>query len=311
MASRGGNRFLSLFYSLTIHVGLAAMLVMGMDWSSEKPIEQPKVDIIQAQFVDETKVQAELKRRDDVIRKKAEAEKKRKLDAKRKVEAEKKRKLDAKRKAVAKKKADAKRKADAKKKADAKRKAELKKKADAKRKVEVEKKRKLEAKKKAEAEVKRKEAEAEKQRKAAEVEKQRIAEQERQRIEKAAREEREREMREALEAEQREAEAARQVAAARAAQKAITSYKIRIAQRVQSYWLKPGGWRAGLQCSVRVQMIPGGEVVSVQIERSCGSAIFDRSVENAVRKASPLPVPSDPAIFDRMRVITFIFKPEE
>jgi colicin import membrane protein len=44
---------------------------------------------------------------------------------------------------------------------------------------------------------------------------------------------------------------------------------------------------------------------------SSGDPIFDRSAENAVSKASPLPVPQDKSLFnDEFRVFTFVFKPE-
>ena len=75
-------------------------------------------------------------------------------------------------------------------------------------------------------------------------------------------------------------------------------------------WLKPTGARKGLACTVRVRTIPGGEVVGVTIIKSSGDAIFDRSVESAVRKAAPLPLPRDPAIAARMREIDFEFIPE-
>jgi colicin import membrane protein len=44
---------------------------------------------------------------------------------------------------------------------------------------------------------------------------------------------------------------------------------------------------------------------------SSGDAVFDRSAENAVRKASPLPVPQDKVLFNKdFRVFAFVFKPE-
>jgi colicin import membrane protein len=47
------------------------------------------------------------------------------------------------------------------------------------------------------------------------------------------------------------------------------------------------------------------------VVNSSGDDIFDRSAENAVRKASPLPVPQDRNLFSQnFRVFTFIFKPE-
>ncbi len=47
-----------------------------------------------------------------------------------------------------------------------------------------------------------------------------------------------------------------------------------------------------------VTLMPGGNVVSVDIAKSSGDAAFDQAWRTAVYKASPLPVPSDVSIFD-------------
>ena len=43
------------------------------------------------------------------------------------------------------------------------------------------------------------------------------------------------------------------------------------------------------------------------IEQASGNTAFDKSVETAVWKSSPLPQPKDPALFDRD--VRFVFKP--
>ena len=65
----------------------------------------------------------------------------------------------------------------------------------------------------------------------------------------------------------------------------------------------------GLKCKIRVTQIAGGEVVKAEVIQSSGNLAFDRSVEAAVFKASPLPRPKDPSLFDRE--IVFIFAPED
>ena len=62
---------------------------------------------------------------------------------------------------------------------------------------------------------------------------------------------------------------------------------------------------------MRVRLIPGGEVLEAKIVRSSGDAVFDRSVENAVQKASPLPLPENPELLEQFREIEFIFRPED
>ncbi len=82
-----------------------------------------------------------------------------------------------------------------------------------------------------------------------------------------------------------------------------------IRQRVTRNWVRPASATAGLQCEVRVNQIPGGEVVDVTVGRCNGDAAVIRSIENAVLRASPLPPPPDPSLFERR--IIFDFKPED
>ena len=73
------------------------------------------------------------------------------------------------------------------------------------------------------------------------------------------------------------------------------------------------GLPKGLECMLSVQTIPGGEVISVTVSQSSGNEIFDRRAVTAVEKSSPLPLPADPATFDRLRlrILPFKFKPRD
>ena len=73
------------------------------------------------------------------------------------------------------------------------------------------------------------------------------------------------------------------------------------------------GLPRGLECVLSVQTVPGGEVISVTVNKSSGNEVFDRRAVTAVEKASPLPLPADPATFERLRLrkFNFIFKPED
>ena len=82
-----------------------------------------------------------------------------------------------------------------------------------------------------------------------------------------------------------------------------------IAGRVERNWVQPASARPGVECEVHVTQIPGGEVVNVRIGRCNGDAVVIRSIEAAVFRASPLPPPPDPSLFDRN--LRFTFKPEE
>ena len=107
-------------------------------------------------------------------------------------------------------------------------------------------------------------------------------------------------------------EKARQQAAFAARSKSeVDKYKVLIRQQVSRSWNRPGGIAKGLKCIVHVRLTPKGEVLSAAVVRSSGNPIFDRSVEYAVYKAEPLPLPEDPALFDNFRDIEFLFSPEE
>ncbi|TAM43834.1 MAG: cell envelope integrity protein TolA [Gammaproteobacteria bacterium] len=174
------------------------------------------------------------------------------------------------------------------------RQAELKKREDERKQKAEEARRLKEAEHKKELERKKK-AEAAEKKKAAALEK------------KRAEEQRKREAETALQSEVAAEEKRR--ADARA-QGEVERYKGLIRQKVSRHWNKPAGAAKGLQCTVRVRLVPGGEVLAAEVARSSGDAAFDRSVVNAVYKATPLPVPQEPKVFEYFREIEFVFSPE-
>lgn len=88
----------------------------------------------------------------------------------------------------------------------------------------------------------------------------------------------------------------------------LGQYIALIQQRVTRNWIRPPEAGAGLSCELFVTQIPGGEVVAVRFGRCNADDVVRRSIEVAVFKASPLPKPSNPALFERNLV--FEFKPE-
>jgi colicin import membrane protein len=95
------------------------------------------------------------------------------------------------------------------------------------------------------------------------------------------------------------------------AQTEIARFEALIRQKVERNWLRPAQSAGGLSCIVRLRIAPGGEVLSAVIVRGSGDGAFDRSVEAAVLRASPLPVPSDMSVFEHFRDLELKFKPEE
>ena len=86
-------------------------------------------------------------------------------------------------------------------------------------------------------------------------------------------------------------------------------YRTMLANRIQKAWIKPPSARVGIDCLVEVTQVPGGEVTSARVTQCNGDAAVRQSIENAVYRASPLPDPPDPALFQRN--FAFRFKPDE
>lgn len=181
---------------------------------------------------------------------------------------------------------------------------------EARRKAEAEQRRQAELKKKQEEEQAQQRLIAERRKKEAEEkERQKRAQEEGRRKEEKRRQQlAEQSLQEQLAAEEKARQAA--ASAARAGTE-IQKYRYLIEQRVSRSWNRPLGAAKGLKCEVHVRLTPTGEVLSASVVRSSGNPIFDRSVENAVYKAAPLPLPADPTLFDNFREIRFVFDPDK
>lgn len=293
-------RFLTLrsfFYSLALHAVVISALVVNFD-AARKPVfkPRPQENVVEAVTVDEQEVEKELQRLREQEQEKqramenklkeleeqaSAAEKKRKEEERKKQAAERKRKEEEKRKREAEKKRKEEERRiaeerDRMKQEQLKAQAELKRIEEENRKAEAERKRLEEEKRRAEAERKRKE-EAEKKKAAEEAERRRLA-QEQQAKDKII----------------------------------LQNIVAEIYQVVTGNFIKTG-LPKGLECVLSVQTVPGGEVISVTVNKTSGNEVFDRRAVTAVEKASPLPLPSDPATFERLglRKFNFRFRPRD
>jgi colicin import membrane protein len=109
---------------------------------------------------------------------------------------------------------------------------------------------------------------------------------------------------------EREAELKRQLAdeehtSAVAAGPLRDRYITLLRNRIQNAWIKPPSATAGVDCLVEVTQVPGGEVTGARVTQCNGDAAVRQSIENAVYRASPLPDPPDPALFERNLVLRF------
>jgi colicin import membrane protein len=87
------------------------------------------------------------------------------------------------------------------------------------------------------------------------------------------------------------------------------SYVRAIQAHVEQRWYEPPGIAQGLSCTIYVTQIPGGEVVGMRFGTCNGGAAVRQSIETAVRNASPLPAPPEPALFERE--VELVFTPKE
>jgi colicin import membrane protein len=123
---------------------------------------------------------------------------------------------------------------------------------------------------------------------------------------RAAREQREREAREA---DLRARLADEETRASAGFQSLKARYVRAIQAHVEQRWYEPPGVAQGLSCTIYVTQIPGGEVVGMRFGSCNGGAAVRQSIETAVRNASPLPAPPEPALFERE--VELVFTPKE
>jgi colicin import membrane protein len=90
----------------------------------------------------------------------------------------------------------------------------------------------------------------------------------------------------------------------------VDKYKAMIISAISRQWILPENVDNRLSSQFRIRLAPNGAVLEVSLMRSSGDPILDRSAQSAIYKASPLPVPSDPKVFNIFRDISLTVKPE-
>jgi len=191
----------------------------------------------------------------------------------------------------------------------AKEQAEQKAEAEAQRKA-AERKAEQESEKRAAAEAERKAKEAEAKKRA---EQQRVAEAKR----KAEAERKAEEQRKAAEAKALAANQAELAQGIDAEQKllaersgpAMASWAQLITAKIQRNWYKPPSARPGIDCVIDITQLPDGEVSTVKVGACNGDDAVRQSIQDAAFRASPLPAPPNPDLFERQ--IQVEFKPTE
>ena len=98
---------------------------------------------------------------------------------------------------------------------------------------------------------------------------------------------------------------------AAAQQRLNDKYISLIQNHVKRQIVEPPNLQGNPQVEFDVVLIPGGEVLSLKLRRSSGVPAYDAAVERAILKASPLPLPPDPTLFQQFRDLHLKIRPKE
>jgi colicin import membrane protein len=91
----------------------------------------------------------------------------------------------------------------------------------------------------------------------------------------------------------------------------IKDYIDQIQAKIQRYVVVPLDIQGNPQAVYKVVLLPGGDVLSATLVKSSGVPAYDGSIERAISKAQPLPLPPDPALFPRFRELDLQFRPND
>lgn len=91
----------------------------------------------------------------------------------------------------------------------------------------------------------------------------------------------------------------------------VDKYKALIVNAIGRNWILPENVDSTLSSQFRIRLAPDGAVLEVTLTRSSGDPLLDRSAQTAIRKASPLPVPTDATTFNMFRDISLTVRPEQ
>lgn len=86
---------------------------------------------------------------------------------------------------------------------------------------------------------------------------------------------------------------------AAANRRGLESYAAKIRAKIRGNIVLPPGISGNPEAIFELNQLPGGDVLSVRLKRSSGTPALDEAIERAIKKSSPLPLPDDPAQFQR------------
>lgn len=91
----------------------------------------------------------------------------------------------------------------------------------------------------------------------------------------------------------------------------VQQYALRIVTAVRSKIIVPPGVNGNAKAEVDVTIATNGLVTSSKMITSSGHAAYDAAIYHAIDAAQPLPIPSDPEMFQRVSELRLVFRPGE
>lgn len=157
---------------------------------------------------------------------------------------------------------------------------------------------------------------AEQQRTEAErLEKERVEKEKREQVRRLLEQELARQERETLAAETAQFNAQQNLARqmrANTQTRVVLDFQDRIRTKIRNALVMPQSLRGDAEVEFQVSLLPNGEVLRVNLVKTSGQPLYDRAVERAIFKASPLPLPSDREAARQFREgLTLKFRPSE
>jgi len=112
---------------------------------------------------------------------------------------------------------------------------------------------------------------------------------------------------------QEQADALKKLAQQQAAANAreIEKYKAMIRDRIKRFIVEPPNLQGNPEVELDIVVLPGGEILDVRTKKGSGQTPWDNAVERAIRRAQPLPLPTDPALMKEFRELNLKFRPKE
>jgi colicin import membrane protein len=96
---------------------------------------------------------------------------------------------------------------------------------------------------------------------------------------------------------------------ARALATRVSSYQDKIRDKIRRNIVMPPDVPESAKAEFRVTLLPGGDVMAVELLKSSGNAAYDSAAERAIYKAQPLPVPPDEALQKMFRELRLTIRP--